>query len=375
MNINTSFLDFKKKHQNKKNQVIFCKTKCKNNKIIENIINNFLIKKNSFIFESVEKRRIRGRYTIIGADPDKIWEFSNKKIHIIENNKRKNIKSSPYAFLKKLIENFNFPLPKNLPPLCSLLVGYFSYDIIRYIEKIPDKCLDDLKIPDIRLMRPKTIIIHDNVLKKIYFIKNCFADEKINNYQKYFSELKQNINFLENLAFDFSYKNPIQITGNKKIDVKSNVSKKKFKNIECHVINLDTVYESFKKTLSKFDHKLGLVNSKARLRMVTIYQVAAKNEGIVVGTGNAVEDFAIGFFSKGGDGQVDISPIGDLTKTEVWSLAEHLEILDEIIKAEPTDGLWESQTGHTDVAQIGLTYPELEKAIKNPEDKKRVDED
>ena len=145
--------------------------------------------------------------------------------------------------------------------------------------------------------------------------------------------------------------------------------KKKFKNIECHVINLDTVYESFKKTLSKFDHKLGLVNSKARLRMVTIYQVAAKNEGIVVGTGNAVEDFAIGFFSKGGDGQVDISPIGDLTKTEVWSLAEHLEILDEIIKAEPTDGLWESQTGHTDVAQIGLTYSELEKAIKNPEDK------
>ena len=112
MNINTSFLDFKKKHQNKKNQVIFCKTKCKNNKIIENIINNFLIKKNSFIFESVEKRRIRGRYTIIGADPDKIWEFSNKKIHIIENNKRKNIKSSPYAFLKKLIEILIFHYQK-----------------------------------------------------------------------------------------------------------------------------------------------------------------------------------------------------------------------------------------------------------------------
>ena len=145
--------------------------------------------------------------------------------------------------------------------------------------------------------------------------------------------------------------------------------KKRFKNVECHVINLDSVYESFKKTLSKFDHELGLVNSKARLRMVTIYQVAAKNEGLVVGTGNAVEDFAIGFFSKFGDGAVDISPIGDLTKTEVWSLAEHLEILDEIIKAEPTDGLWERKTGHTDVAQIGLSYPELEKAIKNTEDK------
>ena len=186
MNINTSLLDFKKKHQNKKNQIIFSKTKCKNNKIIENIINNFLIKRNSFIFESVEKRRIRGRYTIIGADPDKIWEFSNKKIHIIENNKKRNIKKSPYVFLKKLIENFNYPLPNKLPPLCSLLVGYFSYDIIRYIERIPNKCLDDLKIPDIRLMRPRTIIIHDNALKEIYFIKNCFADEKINNYQKYF---------------------------------------------------------------------------------------------------------------------------------------------------------------------------------------------
>ena len=80
MNINTSLINFKKKHRNKKNQIIFTKTKCKNNKIIENIINNFLIKKNSFIFESVEKRRIRGRYTIIGADPDKIWDFNKKKI-------------------------------------------------------------------------------------------------------------------------------------------------------------------------------------------------------------------------------------------------------------------------------------------------------
>ena len=157
MNLNTNFTSFKKKHKNKKNQVIFHKANCMNNKIIENIINNFLFRKNSFIFESVEKRRFRGRYTIIGSDPDKVWEFNKKKIHIIENNNRKVIKDSPYSFLKKLIESFNFALPKNIPPLCSLLVGYFSYDIIRYIEKVPDKCLDDLKIPDIRLMRPKTI--------------------------------------------------------------------------------------------------------------------------------------------------------------------------------------------------------------------------
>ena len=116
MKINTSLINFKKKHKNKKNQIIFHKADCKNNKVIENIINNFLIKKNSFIFESVEKRRIRGRYTIIGADPDLIWEFNKKKIYVIKNKKKKIIKASPYIYLKKLIQNFNFHLHKNIPP-------------------------------------------------------------------------------------------------------------------------------------------------------------------------------------------------------------------------------------------------------------------
>ena len=231
MKINTSLYNFKKKHKSKKNQVLFHKTDCLNNKIIENIINNFLVKKNSFIFESVEKRRIRGRYTILGADPDKIWEFNKKKIYLIENKKKKLIKSSPYIFLKKLIENFNFPLPKNLPPLCSLLVVYFSYDIIRYIEKVPDKCSDDLKIPDIRLLRPKTIIIHDNLLKKIYFIVNCFADEKINNYKKYYLKQIEKIHLLKNLTFNFDFQNTIKQRNNKKNKIKSNMSKNRFKNM------------------------------------------------------------------------------------------------------------------------------------------------
>ena len=94
MIINTNFSSFKKKHKNKKNQIIFHRSNCKNNKIIENIINNFLVKKNSFIFESVEKRRIRGRYTIIGADPDKTWELNGKKIYLIEKNKKKINKSN-----------------------------------------------------------------------------------------------------------------------------------------------------------------------------------------------------------------------------------------------------------------------------------------
>ncbi len=231
MNININLLNFKKKHQRNINQILFHKINCKSNKIIENIINNFLVKKNSFIFESVEKRRIRGRYTIIGADPDKIWEFNKNKIYLIQNSKKKNINKKPYFFLKKLIEDFNFPLPKKIPPLCSLLVGYFSYDIIRYIEKIPDKCKEDLKIPDIRLLRPRTIIIHDNFLKKLYFIKNCYGDEKINNYKKFYLQQIDNINKLKKLALNFKKSSSNKKINNNKVKVKSNISKKSFKRI------------------------------------------------------------------------------------------------------------------------------------------------
>ena len=124
MKININLSKFKKLHRLKKNQVIFHQANC-NNKIIDNIINNFLNKKNSFIFESVEKRRIRGRFTIIGSDPDKVWNFDKNHIKLIENEKTKIIKTKPYVYLKKLIENFSFKLPKNLPPISSLLVGYF----------------------------------------------------------------------------------------------------------------------------------------------------------------------------------------------------------------------------------------------------------
>jgi len=257
MNINLTLSNFIKRHKKRKNQIIFHKTSCRNNKIIENIINNFLIKKNSFIFESVEKRRIRGRYTIIGADPDKIWEFNKNKIHIIENKKRRLVKKSPYPYLKNLIENFNFPLPKNLPPLSSLLVGYFSYDIIRYIEKIPNKCLEDLKIPDIRLMRPKTIIIHDNFLKKIYFLANCFSDERISNYPKYYLKQIQHLQFLKNLTFNFKHPNKVKKIKKNKIKVKSNISKNKFKNIVLRAKQYIKKGDIFQVVLSqRFETKL-----------------------------------------------------------------------------------------------------------------------
>ena len=139
---------------------------------------------------------------------------------------------------------------------------------------------------------------------------------------------------------------------------------KKFKNVEAHTISLDKLFETFSSTLNKFDNDHGYANSRARLRMTTLYQVAAANKGIVVGTGNKVEDFGVGFYTKYGDGGVDISPIADCNKTEVWELGKELGILKEIIDAPPTDGLWDD--GRTDEGQLGFNYSELEDAMSNP---------
>ena len=140
---------------------------------------------------------------------------------------------------------------------------------------------------------------------------------------------------------------------------------KKFKNVEAHTISLDKLFESFSSTLNKFDNEHGFANSRARLRMTTLYQVAAANKGIVVGTGNKVEDFGVGFYTKYGDGGVDISPIADCNKSEVWELGKELGILKEIIDAPPTDGLWDD--GRTDEGQLGFKYSDLEDAMVNPD--------
>ena len=145
--------------------------------------------------------------------------------------------------------------------------------------------------------------------------------------------------------------------------------KNKFSNVEGYTLELDDVFKSFENTLSKFENEHGMANSRARLRMTTLYQVAAANSGIVVGTGNKVEDFGVGFYTKYGDGGVDISPIADCNKTEVWELGKELGILDKIINAAPTDGLWDD--GRTDEGQLGLSYQELEEAMENPNSKNR----
>ena len=140
---------------------------------------------------------------------------------------------------------------------------------------------------------------------------------------------------------------------------------KNFKNVEAHTISLDKLFQSFSSTLNKFDNEHGFANSRARLRMTTLYQVAAANKGIVVGTGNKVEDFGVGFYTKYGDGGVDISPIADCNKSEVWELGKELGILKEIIDAPPTDGLWDD--GRTDEGQLGFKYSDLEDAMVNPD--------
>ena len=139
--------------------------------------------------------------------------------------------------------------------------------------------------------------------------------------------------------------------------------KTNFKNVQGHTLELDSLFKTFENTLGKFDSMHGMANSRARLRMTTLYQVAAANNGIVVGTGNKVEDFGVGFYTKYGDGGVDISPIADCNKTEVWELGRELKILDDIINAAPTDGLWDD--GRTDEGQLGLSYKEIEEAMSN----------
>ena len=143
--------------------------------------------------------------------------------------------------------------------------------------------------------------------------------------------------------------------------------KSKFNNIENHLIILDNLFKSFKVSLSEFDNEHGLANSRARLRMATLYQVAASNNGIVVGTGNKVEDFGVGFYTKYGDGGVDISPIADCSKSQIWDMGKNLGILKEIVDAQPTDGLWDD--GRTDANQLGMSYQELEEAMKNSSSK------
>jgi len=229
MKINTSFNKFKKIHSKKKHQVLFKSKNCKEYYKVENLFKFLLAEKNSFIFESVEKGKIKGRYTIIGLNPDKIWDVNKSIITINSLGKKTKIKANPLIYINKLIKNFDIKIPKQLPSMSSMLVGYFSYDVIRYIEKIPDRCKDDLKIPDVRLSRPKNLVIYDNLKKKIYYIENVYSDTKIKNYKETYRSIIDKFNLFQNyenikLPEKFTYKK------NKNL-IRSNTSKEKFKSL------------------------------------------------------------------------------------------------------------------------------------------------
>ena len=140
-----------------------------------------------------------------------------------------------------------------------------------------------------------------------------------------------------------------------------------FDNVRTEVVVLDNIFSSFQEIMKNFNSEIAFANSRSRLRMVTLYQIAQSNNGLVVGTGNKVEDFGVGFYTKYGDGGVDISPIADCTKTQIWEMASEMSIIQEIIEAKPTDGLWDD--GRNDEKQLGLTYQQIEEAMDNSSSK------
>ncbi len=249
MKLSASLLNFKKKHIKKENQIIFLEKDCHDYNKIENIFNFIMSKKNSFIFESVEKGKIRGRYTIIGYNPDKIWDFKKDKLKIIYNNKVKRLKVNPLKYINNLTKSFKVKMPSKIPSMSSMLVGYFSYDIIRYIEKIPDNCKDDLKIPDVRILRPENLIIYDNLKKKVYFLKNIFADKHIRNYFEEYEKIKNDFNLI-NFYSEITLPKKFTFQKNKS-KIKSNVSKIKFKKMVQIAKNYITKGDIFQVVLSQ----------------------------------------------------------------------------------------------------------------------------
>ena len=243
----TEFNKFKKKNKFSITYIIEKNTPI--NKI-DILINNVLRKKNSFIFESVEKAKTRGRYTIFGFKPDLTLKIINKKIFL--NNKKIKKKLEPKLFLEKFIKDFNFKLPSTLPKMSMMLSGYLGYDIIRYYENIPDKNKDDLNIPDVRLIRPNFIYIHDNQTNKMFYLKLNFNNKS--NYKNEINSLKKEI------LKDFNtskIQNKIKIKKNFYSKIKSNFTKKEFLKLVNKAKKYISIGDIFQVVISqRFEKKL-----------------------------------------------------------------------------------------------------------------------
>jgi len=219
-------------------------------KKIDFLIDKVLHNTNSFIFESVEKAKTRGRYTIFGFKPDLILEIKNKSIFV--NKKKISKKTLPREFLENFINKFKYKIPSNLPKMSVLLSGYLGYDIIRYFEKIPDSNLDDLKIPDVKLIRPTFIYIHDNQTNKLFFIKINFNNRT--SYLKEINKLKKQINIDTQ---NKNIKENVKKTSLNNKKIKSNLSKSQFMNLVKKAKNYISKGDIFQVVLSqRFEKKL-----------------------------------------------------------------------------------------------------------------------
>ena len=255
MKLSTTLGSFKRKHKSNQNQTIYYSQNCKNYKYVENLYKFILVKKNSFIFESVEKGTIRGRYTIIGFNPDRLYNIKKNRILVDDFKRKKIIKKDVINFLNELFKNFKVKSSNNIPKMSSMLVGYFSYDVIRLIEKIPDNCKNDIDIPEIRLMRPRNLVIYDNLQKKIFFIENIFREEIIKDYNLKYQSIKNTFNDLVHygkiILPEGFHKNK------KKIKVRSNISRSKFKKIVLKAKNYIKKGDIFQVVLSqRFEAKI-----------------------------------------------------------------------------------------------------------------------
>jgi len=205
----STYNEFKENLKKKKFAQIYAIKNKPKLQTIERIIELVSLSKDGFIFESVEKVKIRGRYTIFGFNPDLVIETNNNQIIQNISNKKKIIKRNPYDYLNKLINNFRFKTSKELPLMSAMLAGYFGYDIIRFKEKIPNNCKNDLKIPDVKLIRPQLIVIHDNEKNKIFFIQNIYGLKKIKNFKKFYllkcDEINKFIAKINNVCSDIDY--------------------------------------------------------------------------------------------------------------------------------------------------------------------------
>ena len=348
----STFGEFKKNLKNKNfSQIYAIKDKPKL-ETIEKLIELVSLNKDSFIFESVEKVKIRGRYTIFGFNPDLIIETKNNRIIQNINNKKIILKKNPYNYLNKLISNFHFQTSKKLPLMSAMLAGYFSYDIIRFKEKISNNCKDDLKIPDVKLIRPQLIIIYDNEKNKIFFIQNIYNLIKNKNLKKLYSlkcdEINKFIAKINNTCISNSYLNE----NKKKNKIISNISKKNFldsistakeliNNGEIFQVVLSQRFEStLNKTPINFYKKLRILNPSPFMFFFNFdnFKIAGSSPEILVRVRN---------------NKITIRPIAG-TRPRGKNLKEDYKFQKELIndKKEISEHLMLLDLGRNDVGKV-----------------------